>query len=138
MFTPRTRKNEGRVGVFAAGAFNPKENVRLKDESTISLASYAARMNIQLLKAADFNEKLHEHGCSATVQKICRVAKDECEVREVLDAVWAKPSKGEEVLAEVAERNKELYEFEKMLAERKDYDARTHPEDFVKGEQVES
>jgi hypothetical protein len=118
--TPEGRQvKQGMVDVFAAGAFNPKESVRLKDESTISLASYAARMNIQLLKAADFNEKLHEHGCTVTVQKICRVAKDEGEVREVLDAVWTKPSKGEEVLAEVAERNKELFEFERML-EKKD------------------
>jgi hypothetical protein len=38
----------------------------------------------------------------------------------------------------VAERNKELYEFERMLEEGKDYDARTHPEDFLKGEHVES
>jgi len=109
---------QGMVGVFAAGAFNPRENVRLKDETTISLASHVARMDIKLLKAADFNEKLHEHGCSVTVQKICKVAKDEGEVREVLDAVWTKPSKGEEVLAEVAERNKELYEFERMLEKK--------------------
>lgn len=109
---------QGMVGVFAAGAFNPKEGVRLKDESTISLASYAARMNIQLLKAADFNEKLREHGCSVTVQKICRVAKDEDEVREALDAIWTKPSKGEEIIAKVAEKNKKIYEFERMLEER--------------------
>jgi len=118
--TPEGRQvKQGMVGVFAAGAFNPKENVRLKDETTISLASYAARMNIQLLKAADFNEKLREHGCGVTVQKICKIAKDEVEVREVLDGVWTKPNKGEEILAEVAERNKELYEFERML-EKKD------------------
>jgi hypothetical protein len=30
-----------------------------KDLVTISLASYAARMNIKLLKAANFNGKLH-------------------------------------------------------------------------------
>ena len=120
--TPEGRSvKQGMVGVFAAGAFNPKESVRLKDESTISLASYAARMNLQLLKAADFNEKLREHGCNATVQKICRIAKDEGEVREVLDATWTKPSKGEEILTEVAEKNKELYEFERMLEEKKDY-----------------
>ena len=52
----------GVVGVFAASAFNPREIVRLKDETTISLASYAARM--QLLKAADFNEKAAGAGLS--------------------------------------------------------------------------
>ena len=40
---------QGITGVFAGSSFDPKESVRLKDESTISLASYAARMNIQLL-----------------------------------------------------------------------------------------
>jgi len=57
--------------------------VRLKNETEISVATYLARINIQLLKASDFNKKLHEHGCpkKLTVQKICEVAKDE-EVRE--------------------------------------------------------
>lgn len=44
---------QGIVGVFA---FNPKENVRLKDETEISLATYAARINIQLLKAAEMRK----------------------------------------------------------------------------------
>jgi hypothetical protein len=48
----------GVVGVFAASAFNPRENVRLKDESTISLAQYAARRNLQLVTSAEFNVKL--------------------------------------------------------------------------------
>jgi hypothetical protein len=45
--TPDGREiKQGVVGVFAASIFNPKENVRLKDESTISLAQYAARRNL--------------------------------------------------------------------------------------------
>jgi len=117
--TPDGRSvKQGVVGVFAAGAFNPKESVRLKDETTISLSSYAARNNMQLLKAVDFNVKLREHGCSVTVQKICKIAKHESEVREVLDAVWTKPAKSEEHIAKVAEKNKELYEFERMLEKR--------------------
>jgi len=96
--------------VFAASAFNPKENVRLKDETTISLASYAAGMEIQLLKASDFNEKLRERGCPmrVTVQKVCKVAEDEKEVRELLDAIWKDPEKGDEMLAEAMEKNEEL------------------------------
>ena len=38
---------------------NPKE-MRLKDETMIGLETHASRMNIQLLKATDFNEKLLE------------------------------------------------------------------------------
>jgi len=118
--TPDGRQvKQGIVGVFAGGAFNPKETVRLKDEMVISLASYAARMNIQLLKGADFNQKLREKGCSkkVTVQKVCRISKDENEVREMLDAIWKSPEKSEETLAEALERNKDVYGFEKMMEE---------------------
>jgi hypothetical protein len=116
--TPDGRQvKQGVVGVFAASAFNPRERVRLKDETTISLASYAARMQMQLLKAADFNEKLQEKGCpkGVTVQKVCKIAKNEEDVRELLDALWKEPEKGEEILAEARERNEEIYRFEKML-----------------------
>jgi len=119
--TPDGRQvKQGVVGVFAGSAFDPKENVRLKDESTISLASYAARMNMQLLKGVDFNERLREKGCSAkvTVQKVCKTVRDEEEVRAVFDAIWKDPEKAEEVLGEVMERNKDVYGFEKMLEEK--------------------
>ena len=116
--TPEGRTiKQGVVGVFAGSAFNPKENVRLKDESVISLATYAARMNIQLLKAADFNEKLRDRGVpkDITVQRVCRIAKDEKEVREILEAIWENPEKGDGSLAKVMEKNKNVYEFEKIL-----------------------
>jgi hypothetical protein len=119
--TPEGRQvKQGVVGVFAGGAFNPNETVRLKDETIISLASYAARMNIQLLKAADFNQKLHEKGCpkKVTVQKVCKIAKDEGDVREILDALWKNPQRGEEILAEAMEKNKDVYGFERMLEEK--------------------
>jgi hypothetical protein len=86
---------QGIIGVFAGSAFNPKEKVKLKDGSVISLASYAARINIQLLKASDFNEKLRERGVpkEATLQRVCRVAKNEKEVRECLSEIWKIPLK---------------------------------------------
>ena len=107
--------------MFAASAFNPKETVQLKDGSKISLAQYAARMRLQLLRASDFNQKLHEKGCprAVTVQKICRRARNEDEVREVLEKIWNWPDKAEELLKELLERNKELYAFERMLEEPK-------------------
>jgi len=116
--TPDGRQvRQGVIGVFAGSAFNPKENVRLKDESTISLSSYTSRMNIQLLKASDFNEKLRERRITkkVTVQKICRIAKHEKEVRETLDGIWKNPNKSDEILANIVKKNKEVYEFEKML-----------------------
>ncbi len=119
--TPEGRQvKQGVVGVFAASAFKQKEKVRLKDETEISLPSYASRMNIQLLKASDFNQKLLERGCPKTVsvQRICRVAKDEKEVRETLEAVWKSPDQAMEILAAVSGKNREIYEFEKMLEAR--------------------
>jgi len=121
--TPDGRQiKQGVVGIFAGSAFNPKENVQLKNGSRISLASHAARRNLQLLKAADFNSKLRERGCAkaVTVQRICRIANDEKEVREVLDAVWENSGRSEEIFAEVTEKNKELYAFEKMLEETRE------------------
>ncbi|MGC8849250.1 MAG: hypothetical protein ACP5QI_02115 [Candidatus Bathyarchaeia archaeon] len=108
---------QGVVGVFAGTAFDSKEAVKLRDGSQIGLASYAARLNVHLLKASDFNSKLRERGCpsSVTVQRICRLARDEREVREALDAIWRSPDKAEEILAKIAARNLQLYEFERML-----------------------
>lgn len=119
--TPEGRQvKQGVIGVFAGSAFNPKENVRLKDETVINLATYAARMNIQLLKASDFNSKLRDRGVpkAVTVQKICKYAKDEKEVREVLESIWANPEKSNELLAEVVDKNKEVYDFERMLEKK--------------------
>ena len=116
--TPDGREiKQGVVGVFAASAFNPKENVQLKDESTISLAQYTARRNLQLVTAADFNEKLRERGCprNVTVQKVCRLARNEDEVREALDRIWKGPEGGVEILAELQSVNEDLYRFEEML-----------------------
>lgn len=119
--TPEGRElKQGVVGVFAASAFNPKETVQLKDGTTISLAQYTSRRDLQLLKASDFNQKLRERGCpkGVTVQKICKRARDEQEVRETLDRIWKQPEKSEEILNELLEKNKDLYEFEKMLEQK--------------------
>lgn len=107
---------QGIVGVFAGSAFNPKETVKLKDQK-ISLASYASRLNIQLLKACDFNIKLREKGIpkDTTAQKICKAAEDEKEVREILEVLWENPEKSELIIAKIIEKNKKIYDFERML-----------------------
>jgi len=117
--TPEGRQlKQGVTGVFAASAFNPKENVVVNDQA-LSLASYANRLNISLLKAADFNEKLREHGCkpNVTIQRICNASRNEKEVRETLEAIWRKPNEAEKILTDVVERNESLYHFERMLEE---------------------
>jgi hypothetical protein len=108
---------QGVIGVFAGGAFNPNENVQFRDGSKVSLASYAGRMNIQLLRAADFNSKLREKGCAKqiTVQQVCRVARDEREVRRILDEVWDDCARAKEILEKAINNNKEVYKFERML-----------------------
>ncbi|MEM3751338.1 MAG: hypothetical protein QXM65_00060 [Candidatus Bathyarchaeia archaeon] len=116
--TPEGRKiKQGVMGVFAGSAFDPSEKVQLKDGSKISLSSYAARMNIQLLKANDFNERLWKRGCSKNinVQKICKLARDEKEVRDILKSIWENPKNGEKILSQISIKNNDVYEFEKCL-----------------------
>ena len=107
---------QGVTGVFAGTAFKPDERVIVGGQA-MSLASYANRLNVTLLKAVDFNERLREHGCkpTVTVQSICKVAKDENEVREIIESMWHRPVNAEKILAGVVRRNRELYEFETML-----------------------
>jgi len=107
---------KGVIPVFGAGAYNPKEKVVVNGQK-ITLAQYASRMNIRLLRPADFNSKLREHGVDkkVTVQKICRVCKDEKDVRTVLDEIWQNRSKAQEALVETLDRNQDVFEFEKVL-----------------------
>jgi len=106
---------KGVVPVFAAGTYKVKEMVTVNGER-ITLVQYANRMNIKLLRPADFNERLRKQGISKslTVQRICRVCKDEKQVREVLDEVWNKPTENQ-VLAETLGRNQKVFEFERAL-----------------------
>jgi len=43
------------------------------------------------------------------------VCRDEKDVRLVLDEIWHNPSKVQEVLDEVMNRNQQVFEFEKTL-----------------------
>jgi len=76
-------------------------------------------MNIKLLKPADFNGKLREHGVDkkVTIQKICRVCRDEKDVRIALDRIWQNPLKAQEALDEALNRNQITFQFEKILDE---------------------
>jgi hypothetical protein len=117
--TPEGRQlKQGVTGVFAGTAFKPDEKV-LVNGQPISLAAYANRLNISLLKAADFNEKLHERGCKRdlSIQKICNAAKDENEIRQLLEAIWREPGQAGSILADVLRNNEGLYRFEKMLSQ---------------------
>lgn len=106
----------GVVGVFAASAFNPEENFQLKDGTKIRLAQYAARVQLQLVTAADFNVKLRERGLDrVTVQAVCRVSRDEKQVREALEALWKDPGRAREIMRELRVENADLYKFEEML-----------------------
>jgi len=49
--TPEGRQiRNGVVGVFAAGTFDPRERLHLKDGNVLTLSKYAARCNIQLIR----------------------------------------------------------------------------------------
>ena len=116
--TPKGRQvKQGVIGVFAGSSFDTRENVTLEDGSSVSLPSYAQRMNVQLLKAADFNQKLRDRGVpkSVTVQKICRISKDESEVREIIEASWNSSETADSILSKAIQQNKQVYDFEQML-----------------------
>lgn len=96
-----------------------KESVKLRDGSVITLAQCAARLNIQLLKTSVLNQKLQERRINkyAAVQKIYRAARDEKEVRSLLDEIWAKPESARDVLSEAISKNSDVYSREEEHAE---------------------
>lgn len=108
---------KGVIPVFGAGAYNPKENV-VVNKQKITLAQHASRMNIRLLRPVDFNSKLREFGVEKkiTVQKVCRVAKNEKDVRRILDEIWKNPKKAKQTIEEVMEKNQKVFEFERSLS----------------------
>jgi hypothetical protein len=108
---------QGVNAIFAASSFNPNETVVLRDGVEISLTQYATRMNIQLLRAADFNAKLRERGIPNTVtaQKICIISENETQVRDILSQIWANPDSPMTVINKVSRINQKLFEFEKIL-----------------------
>jgi hypothetical protein len=107
---------QGVIGIFAGTAFNPKDKVKVGSE-ILSVAQYAARMSIQLLKASDLNEMLHKRGVhkSVTVQKICTRGRNEGEVREVLGRIWNAPGDAQELIGELVLKNAGVFEFERKL-----------------------
>jgi len=109
---------KGVVPVFAAGTYNPKETVVVNGEK-ITLAQYASRINIRLLRPTDFNEKLREMGIdkNSTVQKICRACSNEKQVRELLDEIRANPDRTDERVSDILLSNQGIFVFEKELAE---------------------
>ena len=109
---------KGVVPVFAAGTYKVKEMITVNGEK-ITLVQYANRMNIKLLRPADFNEKLREHSVDKriTVQQICKVCRDESQAREIMDEVWNKPSESQVIVSAVLDTNESVLKFEKSLTD---------------------
>ena len=109
---------KGVVPVFGAGAYNPKEKVTVNGQR-ITLSQYTSRMNIKLLRPADFNAKLREHGVDkkVTVQKICRVCRNEKDVRLFLDEIWKESKKAKDILDETLDINQGIFNFEKEISQ---------------------
>ena len=107
---------QGVIGIFAGTAFNPKDKVKVGNE-VLSVAQYAARMSIQLLKASDLNEMLHKRGVhkSVTVQKVCTRARNEGEVREILGRIWDEPEEARELIDQLIAKNASVFGFEREL-----------------------
>ena len=69
------------------------------------------------MRPADLHSKLRERGVikKVTVQKVCRVSKNEKDIRVVLDEIWQKPLKAQEIIVKTLDRNQGVFEFEKIL-----------------------
>jgi hypothetical protein len=109
----------GVIPVFAGGTFNPNEKIFL-EAGTIDLFTYAQRMNVQLLRASDLNKILADNGVDikeCSVLKICKVARNEKEVKEILLNVINDPKNALKTLKKTLDTNKDIFEFEKMLEE---------------------
>src|SRR5690606_42033430 len=121
---------------FAGGAF---EDVHIKtmngssddNNKAITLTQYAERLNVQLLRASNFNEKLRDREApkDVTVQKICKAARDERDVRRMLDAIWDKPEEAKNALNNAIKANDSVYKFEEEL------EAATSDKEEGKGEE---
>ena len=60
--------------------------------------------------------KLRERGVDRlTVQGVCKIARDEGQVRETLDALWKEPERAGEIMRELGAENEDLYRLEEML-----------------------
>ncbi len=108
---------QGIVVMLAAPNFNPAEMVTLRDGEKLTLQEYAGRMNIKLVRASHMNEQLRQHGVdkSVTVQQICRACRNEREVRQLLDQVWAHPEQAKELISETRKRDADIYAAEAEL-----------------------
>ena len=107
------------VPVFAAGTYNPKETLIVNGEK-ITLSVYTNRLNIKLLRSADFNSKLREHGIDKriTVQKICDACRNEKEVRETIDEIWSLSAQSKKGLETLLQRNTDVFEFERNISNK--------------------
>jgi hypothetical protein len=120
--TDERRIKQTVVCVFAGLAFDPAESVALENETKITAEAYAARINIQLVKAADLNGKMRERGLpeELTIQSVYRATRDEKETRKVLSLIWEAPDKAKTIIAETVEKNKVGYTFERTLEKEKE------------------
>ena len=124
---------QGVIGIFAGSSFNPNEIITLKDGTKLSVPQYAARNNITICKAVDFNKKLQEHSVAKefTVQKICRIGRDEKDVKRILDSIWSKPESASEVLGESLDQNKSVFELESLMEVENDSTSALESEELV-------
>lgn len=105
----------GVLPIFAVSAFSDS-TFKLNDK-TISMAAYAAHLNIEIWTQARFNGMLRDYGVSefVTVRKICRAAANEYEVFAMHDIIWKETATAETIHEQYVLKNSELLEIEKEM-----------------------
>ena len=99
-------------------AIDNKAHIRIGNEY-LNIAVYAGRLGIKFIPISQINQLLRNHGWTkASVQAICRIAKDANEAMIIMDEVWKYPKSAEKVLDRYREQNKFILEQERLLEER--------------------
>jgi hypothetical protein len=103
---------------LAGAAIDTKATIQVGSEY-LTVAQYAARLGIKFIPTSEINAQLQNHGWEkASVNAICKVAKDAYEAMQILDEIWKQPETAKEILAKYREQNSSILEQERMLEAR--------------------
>jgi hypothetical protein len=113
----RVIKN-GVVLWVAGAAIDTKATIPVGNEY-LNVAQYAGRLGIKFIPTSEINAQLQRRGWEkASVNTICKIAKDANEAMQILDEIWKHPDKAKDILGKYREQNKSILEQEQMLEAR--------------------
>jgi hypothetical protein len=102
----------------SGAAIDSKATIPVGNEY-LTVAQYAARLGIKFIATSEINAQLQKRGWEkASVNAICKAAKDANEAMQIFDEIWKHPDKAQDILGKYREQNKSILEQERMLEAR--------------------